>query len=294
MGDRVKIATSPINWNNEDVPDYRPWVPYPRILDEIQRAGYRATEWSHSLPQDPVRLKEDLEARGLELVGAFVGVELKEEDRHREEVARALETARFLRTLGAGHLVVADPGDPVRRKVAGAVPKEHLLAPEALRALARGLQELALRVQDLGLALVVHPHAGTYLETPEEVIGLLEATDPRLVALCLDTGHLVYGGGDPVELLRAYGDRVGYVHLKDVDPVVLEETRGRGFAEALRRYVFPPLGKGVARVAEVVGLLRERGFGGVVVLEQDTTPEDPTWTAARNRIFVEELLARYG
>jgi len=290
----VKIATSPINWNNEDVPDYRPWLPYPGILDEIRRAGYRATEWSHSLPRDPVRLREDLEARGLEVVGAFEGVDLKEEGRHRDEVARALETARFLRALGASHLVVADPGDPVRRQVAGAVPKEHLLGAEALRALARGLEELALRVRELGLALVVHPHAGTYLETPEEVTGLLEATDPTLVALCLDTGHLVYGGGDPVELLRVYGDRVGYVHLKDVDPGVLEATRGKGFAEALRRYVFAPLGTGVARVPEVVRLLRERGFAGVVVLEQDTTPDDPTETAVRNRVYVEELLARHG
>lgn len=289
----MKIATSPINWNNEDVPDYRPWLPYPGILDEIRRAGYRATEWSRSLPKDPVRLKEDLEARGLEVVGAFVGVDLKEEGRHRDEVTRALETARFLHTLGARHLVVADPGDPARRGVAGAVPKELLLGLEALRSLARGLEELALRLGELGLALVVHPHAGTYLETPAEVTGLLEATDPDLVGLCLDTGHLVYGGGDPVELLRGYGDRVGYVHLKDVDPGVLEATRGRGFTEALRRYVFAPLGTGVARIPEVVRLLQERGFAGVLVLEQDTTPEDPTQTAVRNRIFVEELLARH-
>ncbi len=290
----MRIATSPINWNNEDVPEYRPWVPYPRILDEIQRAGYRATEWSRSLSPDPVRLKEDLAARGLEMVGAFVGVDFKDRSKQPAEVARALEKARFLQALGAPYLVLADSGDEARRRVAGAVPRELALSPEALEAVARGMEELGARVRELGLALVVHPHAGTYLETPEEVRGLLDSTDPDLVGLCLDTGHLVYGGADPVELVRSYGERVRYVHLKDVDGRVLQETRGRGFREALLRYVFAPLGTGMARIPEVVAALRAVGFGGVVVLEQDTTPEDPTETALRNRIYVEELLAKDG
>lgn len=290
----MKIATSPINWNNEDIPDYRPWVPYPGILDEIRKAGYGATEWSHSLPQDPARLREDLEARGLEVVGAFVAVDLKDPGKHREEMARAMERAHLLRGLGVGHLVVADPGDEVRRRAAGAVPEALTLSPEALNALARGLEALADRLGELGLRLVFHPHAGTYVETPEEVDRLLEATDGARVGLCLDTGHLVYGGADPLELLRRYGDRVWYVHLKDVDGWVLRETRGKGFSEALRRFVFAPLGTGVARIPEVVSALAGRGFSGWVVLEQDTTPDDPTETAARNRRYVEELLGGHG
>lgn len=290
----MKIATSPINWNNEDVPDYRPWLPYPKILDEIQRAGYRATEWSQSLPKDPVQLKEDLGARGMEMVGAFVAVDLKDPGKHPEAMAQALEKARFLQALGAGYLVVADPGDETRRKVAGAVPEALALSSEALSALARGLEELADRVGELGLRLVFHPHAGTYVETPEEVSRVLEATDEARVGLCLDTGHLMYGGADPLEFLHRYGERVWYVHLKDVDGRLLGEARGRGFLEALRRFIFVPLGTGVAHIPEVVSALAKRGFSGWLVLEQDTTPIDPTETAVRNRLYVEELLGRYG
>ncbi|GLV48863.1 sugar phosphate isomerase/epimerase IoIE [Thermus sp. LT1-2-5] len=290
----MRLATSPINWNNEDVPEYRPWVPYPQILDEIRVAGYRATEWSRSLAEDPDTLRRDLEARDLEVVGAFVALELKDPYRWEEAWEKALRLARFLQGVGASYLVAADPGDEGRRRLAGAVPRGQEIPPEALRHLARGLEELGRRLGDLGLALVFHPHAGTYVETEGEVYGLLENTAPEWVGLCLDTGHLVYGGTDPVELLRRHGNRVGYVHLKDVDPAVLRETRGKGFREALRRYIFCPLGEGVARVSEVVALLRGLGYAGPVVVEQDTTPEDPTAVARRNRAYVEKLLQQHG
>lgn len=286
----MQIATSPINWNNEDVPEYRPWVPYPQILDEIQRAGYRLTEWAKSLSEDPYRLREDLAARGIQAVGAFVALELKRPEVRDQELAKALDRARFLQAIGASYLVVADPGDELRRRMAGRVAKELELPPEAVKAVAQGLETLALRVGEMGIRVVVHPHAGTYLETEGEVRGLLEATDPRLVGLCLDTGHLVFGGVDPLEVITDYGERIWYVHLKDVDGHVLEETRGQGFRQALLRFVFVPLGTGVARIPETVRALRDTGFRGLVVVEQDTSRHHPTEAAARNRLYLENLL----
>ncbi len=292
----MRIATSPINWNNEDVPDYRPWVPYPEILDEIQRAGYRATEWSSSLPEDPGRLKEDLEARGLRMVGAFVALNLRERSRHRSELERALAKARFLRALGARHLVVADAGDETRRQAAGHVGPEHALPEEGFTAMVEGLASLAEKLQDLGMALVFHNHVGTYVETGEEIARLLDSTDPDRVGWCLDTGHLVYGGGDLLELLGRYKDRVRYLHLKDVDPEVLEEAKRQGwsFQEALRRYIFAPLGKGMVPLKAALSVLLATGYDGWAVIEQDTTPADPTETARTNRARLVALLKELG
>ncbi len=292
----MKIATSPINWNNEDVPDYRPWIPYPEILDEIQKAGYRATEWSSSLPEDPERLKADLEARGLHLVGAFVALDLKDPARHPAEIARALEKARFLRALGARHLVVADAGDAARRAAAGHVGPELALTDAQLAALAEGLEALAERLSDLGMALVFHNHVGTYVETGEEIARLLEATDPDRVGWCLDTGHLVYGGGDLLALLSRFAPRVRYLHLKDVDPNVLARARAEGwsFEEALRRYIFAPLGEGMVPLREALRKVLESGYDGWAVIEQDTTPKDPTETARENRARLEALLRELG
>jgi len=292
----MRIATSPINWNNEDVPNYRPWVPYPEILDEIQKAGYRATEWSSSLPEDPERLKEDLEARGLRMVGAFVALDLRERSRHPSELKRALAKARFLKALGARHLVVADAGDEARRMAAGHVGPEHALPEEGWAAMAEGLTALAERLEDLGMALVFHNHVGTYVETGEEIAQLLDRTDPDRVGWCLDTGHLVYGGGDLLNLLGRYKNRVRYLHLKDVNPEVLETAKrqGWGFQEALRHFIFAPLGEGMVPLKAALAALLETGYDGWAVIEQDTTPADPTETARKNRARLLAILEELG
>lgn len=289
----MRIATAPINWNNEDVPGYRPPVPYPRILDEIVEAGYDTTEWSASLPTDAARLARDLAGRGLGLLGAFVAMDLRDAGRRPSEVRRGLEKARFLKELGAEYLVAADSGDPGRLAAAGHAENAPTLSEDQLRGVAQGLEELGRAVRDLGMTMVFHPHVGTYVETPEEIDRLFGRTDPALVGWCLDTGHQVYGGADLLPLVRRHAERVRYVHIKDVGAEALAQARARGwsFQEALQHYVFAPLGDGVVPLREVLGSLKGAGYDGWLVVEQDTTADDPTRTARANREALERLLS---
>src|SRR5205823_1737762 len=123
---------------------------------------------------------------------------------------------------------------------------------------------------------------------------LLEETDAELVGWCLDCGHLTYGGGDTLRMLDRYGDRVTYVHIKDVDGNALKRSRieGWSFPQALRNFIFAPLGEGIAEVPRVIQALKNHGYEGWLVIEQDTTPDDPTQTAARNRAYLERILDR--
>ena len=288
----MRIGTAPINWNNEDVPDYRPPVPYPQILDEIARAGYQATEWSSSLPTDVPSLEAALGARRLVLTSAFTALDLRTPARRTAEVERALDKARFLHALGAEYLIVADSGDDARQRLAGHVPPDCGLDDRQWASLVDGLHAIARELRPLGMHLVFHNHVGTYVETATETAHLLDATDPSLVGWCLDTGHLAYGGGDVLDMVRRYGSRVGYVHLKDVDGAVLRQARSEGwsFREALRRYIFTFLGEGISHVPAIVRDLRCAGYDGWVIVEQDTTSIDPTETAERNRRYLERLL----
>lgn len=288
----MRIATAPVNWNNEDLPSYRSWTPYPRILKEMVHAGYRFTEWAASLPEDPDRLRADGAGLGLGFLGAFVGLALRDPSLREAELERAMKRAVFLKAIGATHLIAADSGDEKRRALAGHVSAEQGLDQEGWRSLTRGLDELGRRLEGLGLKLVVHNHVGTYVETAEETARVLEGTDPRYVGWCLDCGHLAYGGGDTLAMLEQYGERVAYVHLKDVDADVLARARGEGwgFHQALQAYVFAPLGQGMVQVEEVVHRLATLGYAGWAVIEQDTTPDDPTAIASANRSYLEEVL----
>lgn len=287
----MRIATAIVNWNNPDIPEVFPWIPYGEAMDHLVEAGYDATEWGPSMPTDPDLLGRELRSRGLDLVGAFVGLGFRDADRREAELERALEIARFLTANGGTRLIAAEAGDDRRRGEAGHVVESRGLADEQWRNLAEGLNELGTRLEPMNMELVFHNHVGTYVETATETARLLDETDPQLVGWCLDIGHLAFGGGDALEMLSTYAGRVRHVHVKDVDGEVLARARAEGwsFGKALAHYIFPPLGGGIARIPEVVAALRAAGYDGWYVIEQDTAP-DPTATARANRIYLEGLL----
>ena len=290
----MRIATAPVNWNNTDVTDYRPWTRYPAVLDEMVAAGYTATEWGMNMEKDPARLREDLGARKLQLLGGFVRLELRNLYKKSAEVQRGIELATFFPDGGGTYLIVADSGDPRRLSEAGHVNPAGGLNNEQWRSLSDGLNELGNRLGPQGVKVVFHNHVGTYVETQDETARLLDETDPHLVSWCFDCGHLAYGGGDNLEMIERYGNRIGYVHIKDLDKSILEQakTHGWSFAQALKSYIFAPLGEGAARIPDVVEKLRLADYDGWLVIEQDTTPADPTETARRNREYLEGLLAQ--
>jgi inosose dehydratase len=292
----MRIATAPVNWNNPDVPEYRPWLTYQRMMDEFVEAGYDATEWGPGMPEDPAELRTALDARGLEMVGAFVGLPFRDADRYDEAMERGLAIAHRLHATGGRLLIAAEAGDDRRRGEAGHVDESRGLSSEQWRNLADGLHDLADRIAPLGMSVVFHNHVGTYVETAAETARFLDATDPARVGWCLDIGHLAYGGGDSLAMLGAYGDRVRHIHLKDVDGAVLAEAKAKewSFGTALKAYIFPPLGEGIAQVEAVVRELVERGYDGWFVLEQDTNRGDPKDVARINREWLLARLASLG
>ena len=288
----MKLATAPVNWNSPDVPEYREYTPYPQLLEEMLAAGYTATEWSSIMPRDPGVLMEDLQKRGMTMVGGFVGVELRDPAKRAQEIRKGLEIGNYFKSLGASYLIAADTGDAKRIEVGGHVDANVGLTDEQWGSLGSGLNELATALQPVEVQLVFHNHVGTYVETEEETRRLLDVTDPSLVGWCLDCGHLTYGGGDTLKMLQKYGKRVGYVHIKDVYGEILQRSlRERwSFHSALRAFIFAKLGQGIVNIPAVIEALKDYGYSGWLVVEQDTTPGNPTRVALENRVYLEGLL----
>lgn len=251
-----------------EVEGWSPPLPYTTFLDELKSAGYEGTELGPYgyLPTDPVRLGDELRRRSLDLISAFVPLRLKE-PRLDLEPARAV--SELLSALGARHLVLADALWPEREAIAGRVSGSPVrLGASDWPMVAANVRAACELAAGFGLRCVFHHHAGSYVETPEEIARLLDATE---VGLCLDTGHYVYGGGDPVEALEAFGSRVEYLHFKDVDAARLEHARRNplGFLDGVRAGVFSELGAGCVRFPELLAQLERMGYGGWAVVEQD-------------------------
>jgi inosose dehydratase len=147
--------------------------------------------------------------------------------------------------------------------------------------------------RETGLRTVFHHHIGTWIETPEETAKLLAMTDPEVLGLCFDTGHYRFGGGEPIEGLRRHADRIWHVHFKDHNPAVAERSRREKFGgvEAVGQGIFCELGKGDIDFPAVLAKLRELGYGGWIVVEQDILPGmgSPKESAQRNREYLRSI-----
>jgi inosose dehydratase len=236
MSKPALIGTAPDSWGVwfADDPQQTTWE---RFLDEVVRAGYTRIELGPYgfLPTDPHQLRDELDKRGLTLTAGTIFEHLHRPDSWESTWADVSKAASLTAALGAKHLVVI----PAfwRDDRTGEVLEESELTAEQWPRYAAGVNRLAKAIRDeFGLQIQFHPHVDTHVDTQASVERFLAETDPDLVTLCLDTGHISYCEGDSLQLIHDHPERIGYVHLKQVDPVIRDKVRsaGIGFGEAVR------------------------------------------------------------
>ncbi len=268
----MRLAAAPTSWGVDfaDDPANPPWE---RVLDDIAASGLDLLELGPVgyLPEDPARLASELERRGLCAVGSFVFQPLHDPAARRDVLEAAGRACRMVAGAGGRVLVVIDLVSEARAVTAGrpdAVPRLRGRSWEGLR---DGVCRVAEVACEHGLRPVLHNHAGSYVEQPEELEDLLEAIDPGELGACLDTGHAAYAGADPAGLARRLGPRLEHLHLKDVDPARLAAVTARrgSFWEAVGEGVFCPIGTGMVDFPAVAAALRDTGYGGSATIEQD-------------------------
>jgi inosose dehydratase len=289
----IQLGFAPITWNNEDLGDeLGPPVAYTTVLDEIAKAGYAATELGDGFPRDPATLRNALQSRRLSLPSAWCGLRLLQ-----VPIDVDLEHTRrlcgFLAEVGASFANLADQGTPERKAFAGRAGHAGAprLSPSQWDELAERVCRAAEIVREHGLQATFHAHAGTWIETREELEELLRRAPAPLVKLCWDVGHAIYGGIDPIAVVRAHPERIAYVHLKDIDGDVLDAARRDGFDfdTAIRRRVFTELGGGRLDVAGLLAALGDINYAGWLMVEQDSTWLPPAESARVSREYLRGL-----
>lgn len=259
-----RLAGAPISWGVAEVPGWGHILEPDVVLSQMHQLGLRATEFGTPgyLPVDPDLLRATLDRYELRLVGGFLAVVLHDADATGPTLAQVRQITQLIAAAGGDTLVVA----------AATGLDGYNERPQLTGTAWATLLDTLARARDIagerGVALALHPHVGTHVETAAEVERLV--TDSP-VPICLDTGHLLIGGTDPVTFAHTYGERVAHVHLKDVDTATAarvtagEISYDKGIAQGLYR----PLGQGDVDVAAVVTALEAVGYDGWYVLEQD-------------------------
>ncbi|MEU1129899.1 sugar phosphate isomerase/epimerase [Streptomyces sp. NPDC005900] len=289
---RIRIGSAPDSWGVW-FPEDPAQVSWRRFLDEVAACGYEWIELGPYgyLPTDPAELADETARRGLRVSAGTVFTGLHHGPAVWEKTwAHVADIAALTRAMGAEHLVVIPSF--WRDDKTGVVLEERVLTPAQWRDLAAQTERLAHEVRErYGLRVVVHPHADTHIDTEENVTRFLDATDPDLVSLCLDTGHYAYCGGDSLKLIETYGERIGYLHLKQVDPEILAGVRAdeAPFGPAVARGVMCEPPAGVPALEPVLAAAQRLGVDLFAIVEQDMypcPPDKPLPIARRTRAFL--------
>jgi inosose dehydratase len=270
-----RLASAPCTWGVwERTVGRDDLIPPRKMLETVRGLGYVGIELGPPgyFGDDAHEVETALEPYGLELAGAFAPLRIADEDGFLDDLAFLDATIEILAATGSrGPVVLAADENEIRLAAAGRpdAQREAALSADELRRASARVEMAAQRALDRGVATAFHPHTATYIESPEEVAALLEATDPEVVKICFDTGHTVVGGGDPVELARLARDRIAHIHLKDVEPRVLARVRSRELTveQAWEQNLFCPLGEGAVDFAAVLAELGD--YDGWTVVEQD-------------------------
>lgn len=292
----VKAANGPVSWGvyYGDDPTNLPW---PSYLDEVAAAGFAFTELGPIgyMPEDRVRLHDELAARGLGLVAGFIFDSLHDPAERPRLVAEARRTCAVLAGQGARHYVIIDNLPEERARTAGRSDAAPRLDPAAWKAFMATVAALAGIARDeFGLVPVVHPHVGGYLEFGDEIDAALADLPEDLVGLCLDTGHTAYAGLDPIALFDRYAPRVRYLHFKNIDPEAHAKAIAGGLDlfSAITEGVFCPLQDGKVDFRRLKERLDAAGYTGFATIEQDSDPRagaSPKKDAEASLAFLREI-----
>lgn len=269
-----KLGCAPIAWTNDDMPELGKENTFEQCISEMALAGYEGTEIGNKYPKDPAELHKYLKIRNLSVASAWFSALLTSEPY--DITAEAFKAHRdFLHAMGAKVIVVSEQGNSIQgRKATPIFDEKPVFTEEEWDKVTTGLEKLGDLAHEKDMEVVYHHHMGTGVQTTEEIDRLMAETDPKKVSLLYDTGHLLFSGEDPLEVLEKHSDRIKHYHFKDIRPHVVEDVRENkeSFLQAVRKGAFTVPGDGNFDYRPVMEHIKNTNYSGWIVVEAEQDP----------------------
>ena len=289
---KIRVGSCPDSWGVW-FPKHEKQIPWERCLKEMHEAGYAGTELGPTgyLPTDYADLKAALDKYELDLIGATLSGDMCS-DEGVKSVKDMIDLLGPVQTRFSTAKYMVLFTDVYTDLETGALIHPATIDDKGWKIFCENIQKVSDYAMDqYGLMVVYHPHAQTYCETEEEIERLLKDTT---VQLCFDTGHHVYGGGDPVAFFRKHHDRIPYLHLKDCNQELRDKVKKEGlsFNKAITMGLMCEPGSGAVDFADFYKALQEVDYNGWVVVEQDMFPcpfDQPYPIAKRTREYLKTI-----
>ncbi len=287
----VWIGCGQITWKNVD---------QEQVLAEIAQAGYAGAPAGPRANQSTSEVLEQFARHDLKPAPGYLGADFWRKDQQAEILERAKAHARFAHAAGCTELYVAAGGFDqyvtkrglTRRQAAGHVHADDAMPEAEYRQFATVLNQVGEITLAEGVHSCFHNHVGSVIETRDEIDHLFELVDHNLVFMGPDTGHLAWGGVDVIKFCRDYAASIKTMHIKDIDPKVLEEGRRQewDYGTFSDSGIFTELGQGFVDFPAVFQILEDAGFHGWLIVETDVTQRPSALISAQmSREYLQSL-----
>ncbi|WP_395455206.1 myo-inosose-2 dehydratase [Azospirillum melinis] len=293
----VRLGVNPIAWSNDDMLELGGATPLEQCLAEGREAGFQGFELGNKFPRDAAVLRPILDGYGLSLVSGWYSAGLLERS-VAEEIEAVQPHLQLLKAMGCPVMVVAETTGCVHGSRGTPLSRRPTLESGQWAEFGRRMAEFGDYLRDQGTPLAYHYHMGTVVETPDEIDRFAEVTGDS-VGILLDTGHLTFAGGNPLDLIAKWGRRINHVHCKDVRADVLKRARATdsSFLDAVIDGVFTVPGDGCVDFPAVLKALKDADYRGqwlVIEAEQDPAKAHPLTYVTMGRQHLSALVAEYG
>ena len=288
---KVKLGIAPIAWTNDDMPDLGAENTFEQCISEMALAGFTGCEVGNKYPKDTAVLKKALALRGMEICNAWFSSFLLTQPYEQVEVD-FIKHIDFLKEMGAKVVGISEQSYSIQGTDKAVFEEKYVMNDAEWDRLCSGINKLGRVAKDRGIALTLHHHMGTVVQTEAEIDRLMANTDPDVFSLLFDSGHLAYCGEDYMSVLNKYVDRIKHVHLKDIRPAVIEKVKKEhlSFLQGVRLGTFTVPGDGAIDFAPIFAVLEKAGYEGYVLVEaeQDPAIANPLEYAIKARKYIAE------
>ena len=288
---KVKLGIAPIGWTNDDMPDLGAENTFQQCVSEMALAGFTGCEVGNKYPKDTAVLKKALELRGMQICNAWFSSFLLTKP-YGEVEADFVKHITFLKEMGAKVVGISEQSYSIQGTDKPIFEAKYVMNDAEWDVFCKGLNRLGKTAKDMGIALTLHHHMGTVVQTEAEIDRMMENTDPELFSLLFDSGHLAYCGEDYMSVLKKYAKRIRHVHLKDIRPEVIAKVKAEhlSFLQGVRLGTFTVPGDGAIDFGPIFDVLAESGYEGYVLVEaeQDPAIANPLEYAIKARKYIAE------
>jgi len=268
----IKLGIAPIAWSNDDMPELGGETTLEQCLSEASKAGFTGIESGGKFPKNSKELIPKLEKENLQLCSGWYGATLLK-NTPKEEFKLMREQMDLFKDCKSPCMVFAEITNSVQGDPKIPLSKKPKLSEDEWKLFLSRINEISKMMIDENMPLAYHHHMGTVIETEDETRRLIESTSDS-VKLLIDTGHMLFAGGNSIKLVEDFMERIIHVHCKDIRKNVLEKSlkNDSTFRQAFLDGAFTVPGDGCIDYKPFLTVLKNRNYEGWLVVEAEQDP----------------------